>query len=226
MTKKKAMLALADGRAYEGISFGAEGEAIGEVVFNTSMTGYQEILTDPSYDGQLVAMTYPQIGNVGVNPEDVESKRPFMKGFIVKDYTPAPSSWRATQPLHEYMRQYSIVGIECIDTRSLVRHLRDQGAQEGIISTLSENPNELVAKAQTSPGLVGLDLVRNVTCADPYDWNEGLWKLGEGYRKRKPSEKPAQQEKLALPLRRISSWPMITASSTTFCATSPRQAVA
>jgi carbamoyl-phosphate synthase small subunit len=186
MTKKKAVLALADGRTYEGISFGAEGEVLGEVVFNTSMTGYQEILTDPSYDGQLVAMTYPEIGNVGVNPEDVESKHPFMKGFIVKEYTPSPSNWRATQPLHEYMRQYNIVGIECIDTRSLVRHLRDQGTQEGIISTLSDNPDELVAKAQASPGLIGRDLVQNVTCADAYDWNEGMWELGEGYRKRKP----------------------------------------
>ena len=100
----KAILALADGRAFEGYAFGAEGEAVGEVVFNTSMTGYQEILTDPSYEGQLVAMTYPQIGNVGINPEDVESRRPFMKGFIVKDYTAQPSNWRATQPLHDYMR--------------------------------------------------------------------------------------------------------------------------
>jgi carbamoyl-phosphate synthase small subunit len=186
---KKALLALADGRTYEGISFGAEGEAIGEVVFNTSMTGYQEILTDPSYDGQLVAMTYPQIGNVGVNPEDVESKRPFMKGFIVKEYTPSPSNWRATQPLHEYMREHGIVGIECIDTRALVRHLRDQGAQEGIISTLSQHPSELVAKAAASPGLVGRDLVQNVSCAEPYDWNQGMWELGEGYRKRESTAK-------------------------------------
>src|ERR1044071_3131403 len=105
MTKTKAILALADGQYYEGISFGAEGEVMGEVVFNTSMTGYQEILTDPSYEGQLVAMTYPEIGNVGVNAEDAESARPFTKGFIVKRYTPSPSNWRATQPLHEYMRE-------------------------------------------------------------------------------------------------------------------------
>ena len=184
MTKKKAILALADGRYYEGVSFGAEGEATGEVVFNTSMTGYQEILTDPSYEGQLVAMTYPQIGNVGVNPEDVESRRPFVKGFIVKEYTPQPSNWRSSEPLHEYMRQHGIVGIEGIDTRSLVRHLRDQGSQEAVISTLESEPNTLVAKAKASPGLVGLDLVRNVTCAHPYDWNEGMWDLGEGYKKR------------------------------------------
>ncbi len=126
---RKAILALADGRSFEGSSFGAEGEAAGEVVFNTSMTGYQEILTDPSYEGQLVAMTYPQIGNVGINPEDVESHKPFVKGFIVKEYTAMPSNWRATQPLHEYMQQHGIVGIEGIDTRSLVRHLRDHGSQ-------------------------------------------------------------------------------------------------
>ncbi|MGE5818280.1 MAG: glutamine-hydrolyzing carbamoyl-phosphate synthase small subunit, partial [Deltaproteobacteria bacterium] len=180
----KAILALADGKCYPGLSFGAEGEAVGEVVFNTSMTGYQEILTDPSYDGQLVAMTYPQIGNVGVNPEDVESRKPFVKGFIVREYTAAPSNWRATQPLHEYMREYGIVGIQGIDTRSLVRHLRDVGSQEGIISTLAGDAGALVAKAQASPGLVGRDLVRNVTCAEGYDWNEGTWDLEEGYKRR------------------------------------------
>ncbi|MGE5219585.1 MAG: carbamoyl-phosphate synthase domain-containing protein, partial [Chloroflexota bacterium] len=157
----KAFLALADGRIFEGRSFGATGEAIGEVVFNTSMTGYQEILTDPSYEGQLVAMTYPEIGNVGVNTEDIESRRPFMKGFIVKNYTAQPSSWRSTQPLHEYMEANSIVGIQGIDTRSLVRYLRDHGAQEGVISTRPENIDALIEKAKSSPGLVGKDLVRN-----------------------------------------------------------------
>jgi carbamoyl-phosphate synthase small subunit len=188
MVRKRAILALADGRCFEGCSFGAEGEAAGEVVFNTSMTGYQEILTDPSYEGQLVAMTYPQIGNVGINPEDVESHRPFVKGFIVKEYTPVPSNWRATQALHDYMQQHGIVGIEGIDTRSLVRHLRDCGAQVGVITTLSQNPDEAIAKAKAAPGLEGRDLVRNVSCADPYEWNEGLWRLGEGYRKRKDRE--------------------------------------
>ena len=138
-TKMKAILALADGRIFEGTSFGAEGEAIGEVVFNTSMTGYQEILTDPSYEGQLVAMTYPEIGNVGVNPEDVESRKPFVNGFIVKNYTAQPSNWRAAQSLHEYMKGHGIVGIHGIDTRSLVRYLRDHGSQEGMISTLTDN---------------------------------------------------------------------------------------
>jgi carbamoyl-phosphate synthase small subunit len=180
----KAILALADGRVFDGIAFGAEGEATGEVVFNTSMTGYQEILTDPSYEGQLVAMTYPEIGNVGVNPEDVESRRPFMRGFIVKNYTPQPSNWRASQPLHEYMKASGIVGIEGIDTRSLVRHLRDHGAQEGIISTVSDDADALVAKAKASLGLIGIDLVRQVTCSDAYDWNQGMWQLEEGYKER------------------------------------------
>ncbi len=193
----KAILALADGRCFEGVGFGAEGEAVGEVVFNTSMTGYQEILTDPSYEGQLVAMTYPQIGNVGVNPEDVESRRPYTKGFIVKDYTAAPSNWRAAQPLHEYMRQQGIVGIQGIDTRSLVRHLRDHGSQEGIITTMDEHPDQAVAKAKASPGLVGRDLVKNVTCADPYEWNEGQWQLGEGYKQRALSKTARRSRKAA-----------------------------
>jgi len=195
VSRPKALLALADGRTYEGTSFGAEGEAIGEVVFNTSMTGYQEILTDPSYEGQLVAMTYPEIGNVGVNLEDVESRRPFMKGFIVKNYTSRPSNWRAAEPLHEYMKQHGVVGIQGIDTRSLVRHLRDHGSQEGIISTLSDNPDDLIAKAKASPGLVGIDLVRNVTCAAPYDWDEGRWELGEGYKRRAAQTETAKKRR-------------------------------
>ncbi|MGH7843550.1 MAG: glutamine-hydrolyzing carbamoyl-phosphate synthase small subunit [Candidatus Binatia bacterium] len=181
----KAVLALADGSVYVGRSFGAEGEAQGEIVFNTSMTGYQEILTDPSYEGQLVAMTYPEIGNVGVNPEDAESRRAFVGGFIVKEYNPVPSSWRSTQPLHEYMKDHGIVGIEGIDTRSLVRHLRDAGAQEAVISTGSKSPEELIEKARRSPGLVGVDLVQKVTCQESYEWNEGPWKLGQGYKQRR-----------------------------------------
>jgi carbamoyl-phosphate synthase small subunit len=183
MLTRKAILALADGGTYEGISFGAEGEAVGEVVFNTSMTGYQEILTDPSYEAQLVAMTYPQIGNVGVNSEDMESRRPFMKGFIVKEYTPVPSNWRAAQPLHDYMREHGIVGIEGIDTRSLVRHLRDCGSQEGVITTL-DTPANAIVKAKASPGITGRDLVKNVSCSEAYDWNEGNWHLKGGYKKR------------------------------------------
>jgi carbamoyl-phosphate synthase small subunit len=193
----KAILALADGRYFVGLAFGAEGRAVGEVVFNTSMTGYQEILTDPSYEGQLIAMTYPQIGNVGVNPEDVESRRPYTKGFIVKDYTPRPSNWRAAEPLHEYMKQHGIVGIQGIDTRSLVRHLRDHGSQEGIITAMDENPADAVARAKASPGLVGRDLVKNVTCAAPYDWQEGDWELGQGYKQRQASNITRRGKKLA-----------------------------
>jgi carbamoyl-phosphate synthase small subunit len=199
MPRKKAILALADGRYYDGYAFGAEGEAIGEVVFNTSMTGYQEILTDPSYEGQLVAMTYPQIGNVGVNAEDVESRKAFVKGFIVKDYTPLPSNWRAIQSLHAYMRENGIVGIEGIDTRALVRHLRDQGAQEGILSTVCQSVDEAVAKAKASPGLLGRDLVRNVTCTEAYDWNEGMWNLEVGYKYRElnlAGRKPHKRKKV------------------------------
>lgn len=190
----KAILALADGIIFAGTGFGAEGEVIGEVVFNTSMTGYQEILTDPSYNGQLVAMTYPEIGNIGVNAEDVESRKPFVNGFIVKNYTARPSNWRAAQPLHEYMRANGIVGIQGIDTRSLVRHLRDHGSQEGVISTLTDNAQELVAKAQAAPGMVGKDLVRHVTCAEAYDWNQGMWEFDGGYKARDPA-KPAAKRK-------------------------------
>ena len=198
----KAILALADGRTFEGTGFGAEGEAVGEVVFNTSMTGYQEILTDPSYEGQIVAMTYPEIGNVGVNPEDVESRRPFVRGFVVKNYTPQPSNWRSSQALHEYMKANRIVGIEGIDTRALVRHLRDEGAQQAIISTVSENVDPLIAKAKASPGLVGIDLVREVTCAKPYDWDEGKWQLNAGYRRREssaPARKSRTEDRIDAP---------------------------
>ena len=177
----KATLTLADGTSFAGRSFGSEGEAAGEVVFNTSMTGYQEILTDPSYEGQLVTMTYPQIGNVGVNPEDDESHRPFVQGFIVKEYCPVPSNWRATQALHEYMREHGIVGIEGVDTRSLVTHIRQRGAQEGIISTVTRDETELAAKARRIGGLEGRDLVKNVTCREPYRWDQGAWRIGSGF---------------------------------------------
>ncbi len=190
-------MVLADGRYYEGRSFGAEGEASGEVVFNTSMTGYQEILTDPSYEGQMVAMTYPEIGNVGVNPEDVESRKPFVKGFIVKVYTAQPSNWRATKSLHEYMKEHGIVGIEGIDTRSLVRHLRDHGSQQGMISTQVEDPAAVIAKAKSLPGLIGRDLVRDVTCQEPYEWSEGAWELGTGYKKANGTARPEGKTKRA-----------------------------
>src|SRR5213593_1935480 len=173
MTRKTAILALADGRYYHGLSFGAEGEAMGEVVFNTSMTGYQEILTDPSYEGQLVAMTYPQIGNVGVNADDVESRRPYVRGFVVREYREAPSSWRAEESLGAYLARHGIPAIEGIDTRALVRHLRDHGSQEAVLSSVDLDGERLVRKAREAPGLVGRDLVREVTWKEPYEWTQG-----------------------------------------------------
>jgi len=177
----KAILALADGKVFEGKAFGALGEVSGEVVFNTSMTGYQEILTDPSYRGEIVTMTYPQIGNYGINQEDVESDRPFLAGFIVKEYCPFPSNFRSEMSLDEYLKEKGIVGIEGIDTRALVRHIRTVGAQVGVLSSLDEDPQSLVEKARKSPGLLGRDLVQEVTCPAPYHWEEGVWKLGSGY---------------------------------------------
>jgi carbamoyl-phosphate synthase small subunit len=177
----KAMLALSDGTVFEGISFGAPSEATGEVVFNTSMTGYQEILTDPSYAGQLVVMTYPEIGNVGVNLEDVESSRPFVEGFIVKEYWRSPSNWRARQSLGDYLAAHGIPGIEGIDTRALVRLLRDKGNLNAILSTDDLDRDRLVRRAREAPSMEGQDLVGKVTCAAPYDWTEGHWTLEGGY---------------------------------------------
>jgi carbamoyl-phosphate synthase small subunit len=176
-----AILALADGRVFTGRACGAEGEAHGEVVFNTSMTGYQEILTDPSYRGQLVCMTYPLIGNYGVNPEDVESRRPWVNGFIVKEACPYPSSWRGRVSLEAYMREHGIVGIEGIDTRALARHLRDRGAQEGVISTVETDAARLSEKARALPGLIGRDLVSEVSIDQAHGWSEGEWNLMRGY---------------------------------------------
>ena len=183
----KAILALADGTTFTGTSFGAEGEATGEVVFNTSLTGYQEILTDPSYKGQMVTMTYTEIGNVGVNSEDVESRQPFVEGFIVKEYWERQSNWRAQKSLGQYLREHNIVGIQGIDTRALVRHLRDYGAQQGVISTVDLEVPRLVAKAKAAPSLVGRDLVKEVTCPQPYNWTQGRWELGRGYKVRGPT---------------------------------------
>jgi len=178
---KKALLALADGTIFEGASFGAEGETVGEVVFNTSMTGYQEVLTDPSYKGQMVVMTYPLIGNYGINLEDIESKAPAVEGFIVKEACPYPSNWRSARGLDGYLKEHGVVGIQGIDTRALTRHLRDHGAMEGVLSTRDLNPDSLVAKAKASPGLIGRDLVKEVACAEPYTWQQGPWRLGTGY---------------------------------------------
>lgn len=162
---------------FEGRGFGAHGESIGEVVFNTSMTGYQEILTDPSYKGQIVTMTYPQIGNCGINTEDIESAGgPKVEGFIVKEYLDFHSNWRATGSLREYVRNNNIVCIEDVDTRALTRHLRTNGAQMGIISTSNLNPAGLLRKVRKHPGISASDLVKEVTTKKAYTWKEGCWK--------------------------------------------------
>ncbi len=171
----KALLVLEDGTVFEGKSFGASGERIGEVVFNTSLSGYQEILTDPSYKGQMVVMTYPEIGNYGVNPEDVESWRPFVEGFIVRNYNAAPSNFRSREPLHSYLKKNKIVAIEGVDTRALTRHLRDHGSKMGILSTKDFDRKRLLKKVRAAEGLVGRDLVQEVTCKKPYRWTEGAW---------------------------------------------------
>lgn len=178
---KPAALVLADGTVFEGWAYGADGEAVGEVVFNTSMSGYQEILTDPSYKGQIVTMTYPLIGNTGVNSEDVESRRPFVEGFVIKEGSVRTSSWRARQSLEEYLCERGVVGIQGIDTRALTRHIRDHGAQEGIISTIDLDPRSLTAKAEASPGLIGRDLVKEVCCDAPFAWTQSAWEWPRGY---------------------------------------------
>lgn len=173
----KALLVLSDGVVFEGTSFGAGGETMGEVVFNTSMTGYQEILTDPSYKGQIVTMTYTQIGNYGVNEEDIESAGGIKaEGFIVKEACDFPSNWRSSLSLTEYLRKHKIVGIQGIDTRGLTRHLRNHGAQMGIISTTDSDPVRLLAKVRAHPGISAFDLVKEVTAQKMYEWNEGCWK--------------------------------------------------
>jgi len=166
----KALLALEDGTVFSGNTFAGEGEVSGEVVFNTSMTGYQEVLTDPSYKGQIVTMTYPLIGNYGINSEDVESSRIQVEGFVVREYEPVPSNWRAEQTLADYLNQQGIIGIEGVDTRALTRHIRLAGAMKGVISTMDLDPASLIRKAGASQGLVGRDLVKRVTCQEPYEW--------------------------------------------------------
>ena len=169
-----AKLALEDGTVFTGISLGATGTTTGEVVFNTSMTGYQEILTDPSYCGQIIAMTYPEIGNYGVNPEDVESVKPHLSGFVARNVSEIASNFRANDTLDDYLRKMGIVGITNIDTRALVRRTRSQGAMKGIISTETLDDATLVQMAKDSPGLVGRDLVKEVLPEQPLDWNGKL----------------------------------------------------
>jgi carbamoyl-phosphate synthase small subunit len=167
-----ALLVLADGTSYRGWSFGAPGTTIGEVVFNTGMTGYQEVLTDPSYCGQIVTFTYPELGNTGVNSEDEESNRPKVKGAIARNITARPSNWRSTQSLPDYLKQHKIPGIYGIDTRSLTRKIRSVGAINGGISTEILDPSELLLKVQAAPSMAGLNLVSEVTTDEIYEWSE------------------------------------------------------
>lgn len=182
---KKTYLVLETGKFFEGLSFGAEGEIFGEVVFNTSITGYQEILTDPSYNGQIVVMTYPEIGNYGINSEDLESKRPYLRGFAVKEYWPHPSNWRSDDNLHNFLSKNGVIGIQGIDTRELTRILRTEGSLKGVISTVDSNIENLTKKVRESAGIVGVDLVTGVSCSESYNWDKGgeLW------------EKPISQKK-------------------------------
>ena len=167
---QKALLALEDGAIFEGRSFGFPGEKTGELVFNTSMTGYQEILTDPSYKGQIVIMTYPLIGNYGVNEEDIESQGPKVEGFIVKENSTLFSNWRGDKRLSDYLIHHHIMGVEGMDTRALTKHIRSVGAMKAILSTEDLDRDRLIEKAKISPGLIGQDLVREVTCERPYQW--------------------------------------------------------
>lgn len=167
----EAMLALEDGRTFRGRGWGAHGERTGEIVFNTSMTGYQEILTDPSYAGQIVAMTYPLIGNYGANFEDIESRRPFVEGFVVREYSEIDSNWRSAESLDRYLKRHGIVGLSEIDTRALVRHIRERGAMRACISSVDLDEASLVEKARNAPEMLGRNLVDAVTCKSSYVWS-------------------------------------------------------
>ncbi|NDY42045.1 glutamine-hydrolyzing carbamoyl-phosphate synthase small subunit [Dissulfurirhabdus thermomarina] len=169
----KALIALEDGRLFEGRAFAGSGETEGEIVFNTSMTGYQEILTDPSYKGQIVTLTYPLVGNYGVTPEDDESEGVHVQAFVVREYEDAYSNWRARASLRDYLEAHGVLGVEQVDTRAITRHIRRAGAMRAVVSTVDLDPGSLVAKARRSPGLEGRDLVREVTCRRPYEWHGG-----------------------------------------------------
>jgi carbamoyl-phosphate synthase small subunit len=169
---RKGILALESGDYFAGSAFGADAECDGEIVFNTAITGYQEILTDPSYKGQIVCMTYPHIGNYGINPEDMESAKPHVSGFIVREASSIVSNWRAKGSLQDFLHKNNIVGIEGIDTRALTRRIRQAGAMRAVISTKDLNPKSLIEKARKSPGLNGRDLVKEVTCKEKYTYTE------------------------------------------------------
>ena len=169
---KRALLVLANGTSYQGWSFGATGTTVGEVVFNTGMTGYQEVLTDPSYCGQIVTFTYPELGNVGVNPEDEESNRPHVKGVIARNITYRPSNWRATKSLPDYLVEHNIPGIYGVDTRAITRQIRSVGAMNGGISSEILDPQELLRQVQAAPSMAGLNLVKEVTTTEVYEWSD------------------------------------------------------
>ena len=177
-----AVLALENGAVFKGRSIGAEGRSVGEVVFNTAMTGYQEILTDPSYARQIVTLTYPHIGNTGVNDEDVESGQLYAAGLVIRDLPPLMSSWRAGQTLGDYLKERGLVAISDIDTRRLTRILREQGAQNGCLQAGEGDVDGALEAARAFPGIKGMDVAREVTAAEPYTWRGGGWSLQEGYR--------------------------------------------
>lgn len=208
-----ALLVLADGTAFRGLSFGAPGTTIGEVVFNTGMTGYQEVLTDPSYRGQIVIFTYPELGNTGVNPEDEESERPHVRGAIARNVCFKPSNWRSTQSLPDYLKQHGIPGIYGIDTRALTRKLRTVGAMNGAISTEILDPGELLMKIQEAPSMAGLNLVKEVTTRSVYEWSDPTSSVWEFRPTLKPSETEAPLTVVAIDfgikrniLRRLASY--------------------
>lgn len=189
--KTPALLALADGTLFWGTKIGAEGRTVGEVVFNTAMTGYQEIMTDPSYAKQIVTLTYPHIGNVGINSEDKESPRAYLAGLIIRDLSLVASNWRSEQTLDSYCREQDVIGIADIDTRQLTRILRDRGAQHGCImagNNISEE--EAIALAKAFTGLNNLDLAKEVTTSERYEWIEGSWKWPEGFQKNEKKSLP------------------------------------
>ena len=198
MKTKKAILALSDGKVFEGFSFGAEGETSGEIVFNTSITGYQEILTDPSYKGQIVNMTYPLIGNYGICEEDHESIQSHVEGFIIKELSPFPSNWRSTISLDEFLKSKGIIGIQGIDTRALTRHIRDCGEQVGIISTVETDHQSLISKASGLSGLEGKDLVKEVSCQKAYSWVEAEIEIKTASGSNHNQPKQSKQYKVAV----------------------------
>ena len=182
--RKPALLVLADGTIFPGYSFGAEGTTIGEVVFNTGMTGYQEVMTDPSYCGQIVTFTYPELGNTGINALDTESEGPQISGVIARNISRIPSNWRSIQPLPQYLKEHNVVAIYGIDTRALTRKLRSQGAMNGGISTAILDPDELLARVVAAPDMTGLNLAETVTTSKSYEWTEATgkeWTYGQSF---------------------------------------------